>query len=305
LAGEHSVVHRTRALATVIDKRTYCQFDFVPAQPAAAASSSDAAAAASASAAPEASEPRVTLNIVTSQLRQTSDWSFAELAEKARTLSIPTTFDALRGATLDHIKQSLRSLNHTDEVPPQVFLLFYFVLLRGGQPSAPHTRGSLTVTIESQLPMSAGLGSSAAYTSSLSAGFVWLALQLQEQLNAENAASSSGAAPVDLRAEKGNLFGESCSCPWSEEPYVIPRPGSARPLPNTPTFQPCVHLKKAINAFAFEGEKIIHGNPSGVDNTCAVFGQFVQNNTLPRLCLCASCSRFFRSRFAFGLMNIQ
>lgn len=34
----------------------------------------------------------------------------------------------------------------------------------------------------------------------------------------------------------------------------------------------CQHLKHIINFYALEGEKLTHGNPSGVDNTCSVYG---------------------------------
>lgn len=78
LAGEHSVVHQTRALATVIDKRTYCQFDFTPAS---------AAAAAAADAAPLS----VALCIQTKQLDEKYEWSYDELHDKAQTLQSQCT----------------------------------------------------------------------------------------------------------------------------------------------------------------------------------------------------------------------
>lgn len=187
-------------------------------------------------------------------------------------MSVPTSLPQLL-ASLDALKQSLSTLRHGESIAPQVFLLYYFVLLRGGSPSAPHTRGTLTVTIRSQLPMSAGLGSSAAYTSSLCSGFIWLALQLARRAEPN----------ADLRTEKDGYLGEQCSCEWAESEYTIPRTagtaaaaaalGAAAPAASAPTFQPCAHLKSIMNVWAYEGEKIIHGNPSGVDNTCAVYGQ--------------------------------
>ena len=68
------MVHQTRALATVIDKRTYCQFDFAPA----------AAAAAGASL-------TVTLCIQTKQLDEKYEWNYEELHEKAQTMQSQCT----------------------------------------------------------------------------------------------------------------------------------------------------------------------------------------------------------------------
>lgn len=206
---------------------------------------------------------------------------------------VPTSLPQLL-ASLDAFKQSLSSLRHAESIAPQVFLLYYFVLLRGGSLSAPYTRGSLTVTIRSQLPMSAGLGSSAAYTSSLCSGFIWLALQLARR-------AEPNAAAAGLRAEKDGYLGEQCSCEWAECEYVIPRTagmaaaaaalGSAAPAA-APTFQPCTHLKSIMNVWAYEGEKIIHGNPSGVDNTCAVYGELETAEPLHVALYCNSPSLF-------------
>lgn len=160
-------------------------------------------------------------------------------------------------AGLDALKAQINTLPLCDVIAPQVFLLYYFLLLRGG--SSPLARGSLSITIESQLPMSAGLGSSAAYTTSLCSGFIHLALVLSRR-----------AGLCAHTADKGFMYGELCSCSREHAPYTLPR-GECKT--DVPTFQPCAHLKKAMNIWAFEGERIIHGNPSGVDNTCAIYGQ--------------------------------
>ncbi|KTF72467.1 hypothetical protein cypCar_00034822, partial [Cyprinus carpio] len=92
---------------------------------------------------------------------------------------------------------------------------------------------SITVSVWSELPTGAGLGSSAAYNVCLSAAL------LSARGNISN--------PLTPQQE---------SARWSKEEMEL------------------------INRWAFMGEKIIHGNPSGVDNAvgtwvlCAVLLQF-------------------------------
>ncbi|KAK8493173.1 hypothetical protein V6N12_018626 [Hibiscus sabdariffa] len=84
-----------------------------------------------------------------------------------------------------------------------------------------------TVVVSSELPLGAGLGSSAAYCVALSAALLAL------------------SAPVELdKSQKG----------WF-------------------TLKAEAEL---VNKWAFEGEKIIHGRPSGVDNSVSTFGNVIK-----------------------------
>ncbi|XP_042563179.1 mevalonate kinase-like, partial [Clupea harengus] len=84
---------------------------------------------------------------------------------------------------------------------------------------------SLTVTVWSELPTGAGLGSSAAYCASVAAALL----------------STQGALSSPLGPD-----GDTAS--WSGEELEL------------------------INQWAFQGERIIHGNPSGVDNAVSTWG---------------------------------
>lgn len=166
-------------------------------------------------------------------------------------------FDATLKPSLFNIPQAVNPNDATKLSPtPAVFLLYYFGILR-----CP--RGSLRVTVESQLPIGAGLGSSASFTATLSSGFVWLALKLS---------SLASIAP------SGDYLGTGgCTCDASSNepsPYLIPSTSGASKS-GPPTIQPCVHRKDAINTWSYEGERIIHGNPSGLDNTTCVHGGVV------------------------------
>nr|KJB46010.1 hypothetical protein B456_007G342800 [Gossypium raimondii] len=85
-----------------------------------------------------------------------------------------------------------------------------------------------TVTVSSELPVGAGLGSSAAYCVSLSAALLAL----------------SDSVKLDVSQKGWSTFNESEA--------------------------------ELVNKWAFEGEKIIHGKPSGVDNSVSTFGNVIK-----------------------------
>ena len=85
-----------------------------------------------------------------------------------------------------------------------------------------------TLTVTSQLPLSSGLGSSAAFCVSISGALLAL--------------SSCGG--LDHSQEGWLVFEES--------------------------------ELELVNKWAFEGEKIIHGKPSGIDNTVSTYGMLAQ-----------------------------
>ncbi|XP_059193680.1 mevalonate kinase [Centropristis striata] len=96
---------------------------------------------------------------------------------------------------------------------------------------------SLTVSVWSELPTGAGLGSSAAYSVCLAAALL----------------CASGAIPAPLK--EGDHTAR-----WCQEDL------------------------ERINSWAFLGEKIIHGNPSGVDNAVGTWGgmlRFLAGKIIP------------------------
>ncbi|KAF5791161.1 putative mevalonate kinase [Helianthus annuus] len=84
------------------------------------------------------------------------------------------------------------------------------------------------VIVSSELPLGAGLGSSAAFCVSLSGALLAL----------------SDSVQVDFDQEGWVSFGEKD--------------------------------QQLANRWAFEGEKIIHGKPSGIDNTVSIFGNMIK-----------------------------
>jgi mevalonate kinase len=96
----------------------------------------------------------------------------------------------------------------------------------------------LAISVATQLPLSSGLGSSAAFSVSLAQGFWHLNRTMDTAAAAAAAAAAAGSALHD-----------------SHEPAALSHDELA-----------------LINQWAFEGERMMHGNPSGVDNTVSSFG---------------------------------
>ncbi|TMS03376.1 Mevalonate kinase [Larimichthys crocea] len=111
------------------------------------------------------------------------------------------------------------------------FLYIYLSLFGSGE------LPSLTVSVWSELPTGAGLGSSAAYSVCLAAALL----------------CASGAIPTPLKE-------------WDH------------------TARWCQEDLELINSWAFRGEMIIHGNPSGVDNAVGTWGgmlRFLAGKIIP------------------------
>ncbi|XP_061907242.1 mevalonate kinase isoform X1 [Entelurus aequoreus] len=111
------------------------------------------------------------------------------------------------------------------------FLYIYLSLFRASE------LPSLTVSVWSELPTGAGLGSSAAYSVCLAAALL----------------CASGAIPTPLK---------ECdhTARWCQEDLEL------------------------INSWAFQGEMIIHGNPSGIDNAVGTWGgmlRFLAGRIIP------------------------
>ncbi|KIK96455.1 hypothetical protein PAXRUDRAFT_138398 [Paxillus rubicundulus Ve08.2h10] len=121
------------------------------------------------------------------------------------------------------------------------FLYLYMVL---GKAVGWEVRPSFTLTARATLPVGAGLGSSAAF---------------------------SVCAATALLLTFGRISHSS--------PSVLPSPPSSSPSSGSGSSsqaQATSKLPKAlantVNAYAFLSEKILHGNPSGVDNSVAAYG---------------------------------
>ena len=213
LAGEHAVVHGTRALATVIDKRMHATLSYHAAHP-------DTVTLRFQDASSPASSPA------------SYSWPLDRLAA-ITSLHISSVFPSSSSssstepdrAALDATHPSFSSLLPQSERPSpfdascQVFLLFFCFLFR--------SRCGVVCELSSELPISAGLGSSASFCTALAAVF---------------------HAVTDL-----------LPCASSSSPQ-LPLSSSSLSL---------------LNSWAYEGERLLHGTPSGVDNTCSVYGGVV------------------------------
>ena len=89
--------------------------------------------------------------------------------------------------------------------------------------------------------MAAGLGSSAAFCVALSAAFLACSNQI-------SSCSCSGGVEVGGRRGEGDGVGGRWEGLEEEE-------------------------RRVVNAWAYEGERILHGTPSGVDNTVSCYGE--------------------------------
>lgn len=111
----------------------------------------------------------------------------------------------------------------------------------------------LSATVVSNLPAGAGLGSSAAYSVCLATGFLHLCGKLpRSSLSTCGDGGGVGVEQQRLRAEMNSMgvglgvSGERLS--WRREELEV------------------------VNKWGFEAERIIHGTPSGIDNSMSTYG---------------------------------
>lgn len=208
LHGEHAVVHGKVALAVSLNLRTYLRLKGT-----------------------DTGNVRINLpNIDTflcwdlSELKQLISYSCGKREEvkrlDAELVRRLREFVGVTNGTLD-----------TCNMATLAFLYIYLSLFGSGE------LPSLTVTVWSELPTGAGLGSSAAYSVCLSAALL----------------CASGAIPCPLKQ-------------WDH------------------TARWCQEDLEHINSWAFQGEMIIHGNPSGVDNAVGTWGgmlRFLAGKIIP------------------------
>uniref|UniRef100_A0A3Q4GR24 Mevalonate kinase n=1 Tax=Neolamprologus brichardi TaxID=32507 RepID=A0A3Q4GR24_NEOBR len=201
LHGEHAVVHGKVALAVSLNLRTYLRLKAT-------------------------TFGKVCINLPNidtflswdlSQLKQLRDEVQRLDAELVRRLR---EFIGVTNGSLDTCSMATLS-----------FLYLYLSLFGSGE------LPSLTLTVWSELPTGAGLGSSAAYSVCLAAALL----------------CASGAIPPPLKE-------------WEH------------------TARWCQEELELINSWAFQGEMIIHGNPSGVDNAVGTWGgmlRFLAGKIIP------------------------
>ena len=118
---------------------------------------------------------------------------------------------------------------------------------------------SLSVHVKSSLPPGASLGSSAAYSTCLAASL----LTLQGAIPTPTTQYSTSLTSSSTAASAGQEEAQTpCNYVWTD-----------------------VNHLKLINDWAFEGEKIIHGRPSGIDNAISTYGGalFFQAGTITPL----------------------
>ena len=109
------------------------------------------------------------------------------------------------------------------------------------------------IDISSELPLGAGLGSSASVCVSLSCAFLALCCVI----------SKDSLQPRDIS-------------------------------------QSDLHL---VNSWAFEGEKILHGTPSGIDNSVVTFGKLLK--TLNLYCCSKSCIIIANNNLAHAFHSLH
>ena len=93
--------------------------------------------------------------------------------------------------------------------------------------------------------------------------FLYLYLSLYTRLQADVTFTLRSAIPI------GSGLGSSASISVCLATALLAIGGHI-PRPNPEWSQ--INVLKIINSWAYLGEKCIHGNPSGVDNTVATFG---------------------------------
>ena len=118
-----------------------------------------------------------------------------------------------------------------------------------------HSLPGLEVLVSSQLPFGAGLGSSAAYSVCIAAALLASCGRIGRREERVSRAEREDMIPATLkdRMRDRGLSPEDicrhCCCQLSEDEL------------------------KLVNKWGFEAEKLVHGTPSGIDNSISVFGK--------------------------------
>ncbi|PIL35742.1 mevalonate kinase [Ganoderma sinense ZZ0214-1] len=147
--------------------------------------------------------------------------------------------DALDQRVVDAIKGRALPLHMSpkSQAAAVAFLYLYMMMTYGGD------RPSFHIVVRSTLPIGAGLGSSASFSVCIATAL--LILHGRIDLPAVPPPSREPAAPGDPG-------------------HVHVSHGGRRAIPP--------EIAEETNRWAFVAEKVLHGNPSGVDNSVAVYG---------------------------------
>uniref|UniRef100_A0A8C1M9J6 Mevalonate kinase n=1 Tax=Cyprinus carpio TaxID=7962 RepID=A0A8C1M9J6_CYPCA len=198
LHGEHSVVHGQVALAVSLNLRTFLQLQST-----------------------SSGEVHINLPNIDTFL----SWEITALQSLLAGCKEQGGLKELDADLLKRLREFTRISEDSTDTRSMAVLAFLYMYLSVFAESL----ASITVSVWSELPTGAGLGSSAAYNVCLSAAL------LSARGNISN--------PLTPQQE---------SARWSKEEMEL------------------------INRWAFMGEKIIHGNPSGVDNAVGTWGGFLR-----------------------------
>ncbi|XP_019154776.1 PREDICTED: mevalonate kinase-like isoform X1 [Ipomoea nil] len=203
LAGEHAVVHGSTAVAAAIDLYTYVSLSFL-----------------------SPSENDQTLKLQLKDVSLEFSWPVARIKDAFPNLdssvaSSPSSCSLETHKSIASLveKQKILEANIGLASGVSAFLWLYTSIL-GCKPAK--------AVVHSELPLGAGLGSSAALCVALSAAML----------------SLSDSISIDFSQRGWQIFRDSDL--------------------------------ELVNKWAFEGEKIIHGKPSGVDNTVSTYGNLIK-----------------------------
>uniref|UniRef100_A0AAF6YN97 mevalonate kinase n=1 Tax=Bos taurus TaxID=9913 RepID=A0AAF6YN97_BOVIN len=196
LHGEHAVVHGKVALAVALNLRTFLRL-----QPH--------------------SNGRVGLNLPNIGVRRA--WDVASLQLLDTSFLGHGDSAALTAKHVEKLKEVAGFPK--DCVDPEHLAVLAFLYLYLSICQSQRALPSLDITVWSELPTGAGLGSSAAYSVCLAAALLTACEEIPNPLKDGEAAGR-----------------------WTEENLEL------------------------INKWAFQGERVIHGNPSGVDNAVSTWG---------------------------------
>ncbi|KZO91101.1 cystathionine beta-lyase [Calocera viscosa TUFC12733] len=146
----------------------------------------------------------------------------------------PVLDEQLVAAIIGSLK--LHCATKTSQAAAVAFLYLYMMMARGD------TKPTFTFTARSNMPISAGLGSSAAYSTCISSTLLLLHKRIAIPTAPAPTTEPNGKQPAHVHISHNGRV-------------AIPKPTADE-----------------INAWAFISEKVLHGNPSGIDNSVAVYG---------------------------------